>query len=52
MRSQLIRVLHPNSFIEDPTRIFRGVRFAVRLNFAMEAQTLEYIEYAIGSGIF
>ncbi|WP_446684557.1 CBS domain-containing protein [Cyanobacterium sp. HL-69] len=52
VRSQLIRVLHPNSFIEDPTRIFRGVRFAVRLNFAMEAQTLEYIEYAIGSGIF
>jgi tRNA nucleotidyltransferase (CCA-adding enzyme) len=52
VRSQLIRVLHPNSFIEDPTRIFRGVRFAVRLNFDIESQTLEYIKYAIGSGIF
>ncbi|AFZ48093.1 Polynucleotide adenylyltransferase region [Cyanobacterium stanieri PCC 7202] len=52
VRSHLIRVLHPNSFIEDPTRIFRGVRFAVRLNFDIEPQTLEYIEYAIHSGIF
>ncbi|MBE9221738.1 CBS domain-containing protein [Cyanobacterium stanieri LEGE 03274] len=52
VRSHLIRVLHPNSFIEDPTRIFRGVRFAVRLNFDIEAQTMEYIKYAIGSGIF
>ncbi|MGY6529549.1 MAG: CBS domain-containing protein [Cyanobacterium sp.] len=52
VRSHFIRVLHPNSFIEDPTRIFRGVRFAARLNFDIEPQTLEYIEYAIGSGIF
>ena len=47
-----IRVLHANSFIEDPTRIFRAVRFAVRLGFAIESQTREYIEYAIGSGVY
>ncbi len=44
--------MHPNSFIEDPTRIYRAVRFAVRLNFEIEAQTREYIEYAIESGIY
>ena len=47
-----IRVLHANSFIEDPTRIFRGVRFAVRFGFEIESQTQEYIRYAINSGIY
>lgn len=47
-----IRVLHANSFIEDPTRIYRAVRFAARLDFAIEAQTLDYIQYAVESGIY
>jgi tRNA nucleotidyltransferase (CCA-adding enzyme) len=52
LRAKLIRVLHPNSFIEDPTRIYRAVRFAVRLNFELEPQTRDYIEYAIDSGVY
>ncbi len=52
LESQKIRVLHANSFIEDPTRIYRAVRFAVRLGFEIEAQTKEYIRYAISSGIY
>ncbi|MEO0835553.1 MAG: CBS domain-containing protein, partial [Cyanobacteria bacterium J06642_3] len=52
LRSQLVRVLHPNSFIEDPTRIYRAVRFAVRLNFRIETQTEDYIRYAINSGVY
>lgn len=52
LRSHQIRVLHANSFIEDPTRIYRAVRFAVRLGFAIEAQTEEYIRYAIKSGVY
>lgn len=52
LRSHYIRVLHPNSFIEDPTRIFRAVRFAVRLNFTIESQTREYINYAISCGVY
>ena len=52
LRSHQIRVLHANSFIEDPTRIYRAVRFAVRLNFAIEPQTEDYIHYAIESGIY
>lgn len=46
-----IRVLHANSFIEDPTRIFRAVRFATRLGFEVEAQTVTYISSAISSGL-
>jgi tRNA nucleotidyltransferase (CCA-adding enzyme) len=52
LRSRQIRVLHANSFIEDPTRIYRAVRFAVRLGFAIESQTQEYIRYAIESGVY
>ncbi|URR34879.1 CBS domain-containing protein [Thermosynechococcus sp. HN-54] len=52
LQRRLIRVLHPNSFIEDPTRIFRAVRFAVRLGFEVEPQTRQYIEYALTSGVF
>ncbi|ELS05420.1 tRNA nucleotidyltransferase/poly(A) polymerase [Xenococcus sp. PCC 7305] len=52
LRSRQIRVLHANSFIEDPTRIYRAVRFAVRLGFEIEEQTVEYIRYAIDSGVY
>ncbi|MBD2344935.1 CBS domain-containing protein [Anabaena subtropica] len=52
LKAKQIRVLHANSFIEDPTRIYRGVRFAVRLGFAIEPRTEEYIRYAINSGVY
>jgi tRNA nucleotidyltransferase (CCA-adding enzyme) len=52
LQARQIRVLHANSFIEDPTRIYRAVRFAVRLGFEIEPQTEGYIRYAIASGIY
>ncbi|MDJ0581882.1 CBS domain-containing protein [Crocosphaera sp.] len=52
LKGKEVRVLHANSFIEDPTRIYRAVRFAVRLNFEIEPQTETYIRYAIESGIY
>ncbi|MGK7925941.1 MAG: CBS domain-containing protein [Spirulina sp.] len=52
LRSRSLRVLHANSFIEDPTRIYRAVRFAVRLGFTIESQTEDYIRYALESGAY
>lgn len=52
LRQGVIRVLHANSFIEDPTRIFRAVRFAVRLGFSLDAQTEGYIRHALASGVY
>jgi len=40
----VIRVLHSLSFIDDPTRILRAVRFAQRLNFEIEPRTTELIQ--------
>jgi tRNA nucleotidyltransferase (CCA-adding enzyme) len=39
LKDRKIKVLHKMSFIEDPTRIFRAVRFEKRLNFKMDRQT-------------
>ncbi len=39
----LVRVLHPMSFVDDATRILRGLRYQGRFGFAMEAQTLELL---------
>lgn len=42
-----IRILHNLSFIEDPTRIFRAVRFEQRLGFKLESQTEELLKKAV-----
>jgi tRNA nucleotidyltransferase (CCA-adding enzyme) len=38
-----IRVLHSLSFVDDPTRILRAVRFEQRLNFKIEARTMQLL---------
>jgi len=40
---QLIRVLHARSFVDDPTRIFRAVRYAVRYGFEIAPETLSLV---------
>lgn len=41
LSNKLIRVLHKNSFHEDPTRIIRALKFATRLRFTIEEQTFK-----------
>jgi len=47
----LIRILYNLSFVEDPTRIFRAIRFEQRYDFKMEEKTEEFAIKAIESGI-
>ena len=39
LRDKKIKILHNISFIEDPTRVFRAVRFEERFGFTMDEQT-------------
>ncbi len=52
LRSGLIRVIHPHSFIEDPTRIFRAARFATRLGFDLAPETAQQLTAALASGTY
>ncbi len=45
-----IRILHDQSFLDDPTRIFRAIRLAARLGFSIEPRTRKLMENAIGGG--
>ncbi len=38
-----LRVLHPSSFADDPTRALRAARYASRLGFALEPETEELL---------
>ncbi|MCU0304340.1 MAG: CBS domain-containing protein [Thermoanaerobaculales bacterium] len=47
-----IRVLHSLSFIDDPTRAIRAVRYARRLDFAIAPDTRNLIATAVAEGVF
>jgi len=42
-----IRILHDQSFADDPTRILRAVRFEQRFDFKMERKTLSLLKQAL-----
>jgi len=43
LQNGTVRVLHNLSFIEDPTRILRAIRFEQRYGFQIEPQTLKFL---------
>jgi len=43
LRMGIVRVLHSFSFVDDPTRILRAVRFEQRFKFRIEDRTLELL---------
>ncbi|MDD2367280.1 MAG: DHHA1 domain-containing protein [Desulfuromonadaceae bacterium] len=47
IHERVVRVLHNLSFVEDPTRVFRAIRFEQRLGFRIAAHTENLIRSAV-----
>ena len=52
LKERRIRVLHNLSFVEDPTRIFRAIRFEQRLDFRITPHTEKLIKNAVRMHLF
>lgn len=52
LKEKNIRVLHSLSFVEDPTRILRAIRFEQRFNFHIGSQTKRLIKNALQLNLF
>jgi len=52
IKERVLRVLHNLSFVEDPTRVFRAIRFEQRFAFGMGKLTAGLIENAISMDFF
>jgi tRNA nucleotidyltransferase (CCA-adding enzyme) len=50
MKLRVVRILHDRSFVDDPTRIFRAIRFAVRLGYDVEPWTYVLMQRAVDEG--
>ena len=48
INERLLRVLHPESFVDDATRILRAIRYMERLDFALEPSTAEALSRDLG----
>lgn len=50
LKLKRIRILHDQSFVDDPTRILRAIRFHLRFDFKIERHTLSLLKDAIQLG--
>ncbi len=52
LRAALLRIHHPLSFVDDPTRLLRLARFAVRLSLELHEDTAAALAAALRDGVF
>ncbi|BFU91684.1 MAG: poly(A) polymerase [Nitrospira sp.] len=52
LNDKIIRVLHGLSFVEDPTRVFRAIRFESRFGFRLGKDTTALIAGAVKMNLF
>jgi tRNA nucleotidyltransferase (CCA-adding enzyme) len=51
IRARTIRILHAGSFQDDPTRIFRAIRFEQRFGFRLERTTARLLAQASSTNL-
>ncbi len=49
LEAGVVRALYPNSFVDDPTRLFRAARYEVRLELSLEKETNYWLIDAVGN---
>ena len=52
IKERRIRILHNLSFVEDPTRIFRAIRFEQRMGFTIGKHTEKLLKNAVKMNLF
>lgn len=52
LEARRLRILHAGSFLDDPTRLLRGVRLETRLAFRFDPETEARAREAVAGGIF
>ncbi len=52
IKEKTIRVLHSLSFVEDPTRVLRAIRFEQRFDFRLSKHTQNLIKTAVNMKLF
>jgi len=52
LNDKVVRVLHGLSFVEDPTRVFRAIRFETRFGFHLGKDTAALIDGAVNMNLF
>lgn len=52
LKNKLVKVLHNLSFVEDPSRVLRAIRFEKRLNFKIDRHTDRLIRNAVKIDLF
>ena len=50
LRTRQLRMLHERSFLDDPSRILRGIRFAQRFGLNWERTTQRAVQEAVSAG--
>lgn len=50
LKNKKLRILHEKSFYDDPTRIFRAIKFAGRYGFTFEKRTEELLKIGVNKG--
>lgn len=51
LEARVLRPLHPVAFVEDPSRIVRGIRLATRLGFSFSPEALAQIQTALNPAV-
>jgi len=52
LRSRTLKILYDKSFIDDPTRILRGIRFEQRFGFKFDRKASQALSEAVKAGAF